>query len=108
MPGLAELRKMARYNLGLPALATGTVVPANFGRFAAILGDNKKEPEVVSPLSTMKQAVLEALAMQGNQKQPVTINISLDTRNGKRLLTKEVIDDINDIIDSTGKVPINI
>lgn len=108
MPGPAELRKMARASLGLPALATGTVVPANYGRFAAILGDNKKEPEVVSPLSTMKQAVLEALAMQNNQKQPVTINISLDTRNGKRLLTKEVIDDINDIIDSTGKVPINI
>lgn len=102
------LEKMARAALGLPALATGTVVPANYGRFAAILGDNKKEPEVVSPLSTMKQAVLEALAMQNNQKQPVTINISLDTRNGKRLLTKEVIDDINDIIDSTGKVPINI
>ena len=102
------LEKMARAALGLPALATGTVVPANYGRFAAILGDNKKEPEVVSPLSTMKQAVLEALAMQNNQKQPVTINISLDTRNGKRLLTKEVIDDINDIIDTTGKVPINI
>lgn len=104
------LRKMARANLGLPALATGTVVPANYGRFAAILGDNRKEPEVVSPLSTMKQAVLEALAMhsQGKQKQPVTINISLDTRNGKRLLTKQIIDDINDIIDSTGKVPINI
>lgn len=94
----------------IPQLATGTVVPANFGRFAAILGDNKREPEVVSPLSTMKQAVLEALAMhsQENQKQPVTINISLDTRNGKRLLTKQIIDDINDIIDSTGKVPINI
>lgn len=102
------LRKMARANLGLPTLAKGTVVPANYGNFAAILGDNKKEPEVVSPLSTMKQAVLEALAMQGKQKQPVTINISLDTRNGKRLLTKEVIDDINDIIDTTGKVPINI
>lgn len=102
------LEKMARAALGLPALATGTVVPANYGRFAAILGDNKKEPEVVSPLSTMKQAVLEALAMQAQQKQPAVINISLDTRNGKRLLTKEVIDDINDIIDSTGKVPINI
>lgn len=102
------LEKRARAALGLPALATGTVVPANYGRFAAILGDNKKEPEVVSPLSTMKQAVLEALAMQAQQKQPAVINISLDTRNGKRLLTKEVIDDINDIIDSTGKVPINI
>ena len=102
------LRKMARANLGLPALATGTVVPANFGRFAAILGDNKREPEVVSPLSTMRQAVMEALAAQGSQKQPVTINISLDTRRGRRLLSTQVIDDINDITDSTGKLPIKI
>lgn len=49
----------------LPRLATGTVVPANYGDFAAILGDNKKEPEVVSPLSTMKQAMLEALKESG-------------------------------------------
>lgn len=49
----------------LPRLATGTVVPANYGEFAAILGDNKKETEVVSPLSTMKQAMLEALKESG-------------------------------------------
>ena len=29
--------------------------------FAAILGDNNRETEVVSPLSTMKQALKEAL-----------------------------------------------
>ena len=96
-----------KYNL--PAYATGTVVPANFGRFAAILGDNKKEPEVVSPVSTMRQAVMEALALtQGKSKQPVIINLSIDTRSGKRLLSKQLIDDINDITASTGKVPINI
>lgn len=50
----------------LPRLATGTVVPANFGDFAAILGDNKREPEIVSPLSTMKQAFLEALREHGS------------------------------------------
>lgn len=49
----------------LPRLATGTVVPANYGEFAAILGDNKRETEVVSPLSTMKQAMLEALKESG-------------------------------------------
>lgn len=49
----------------LPRLATGTVVPANFGEFAAILGDNKREAEVVSPVSTMKQAFKEALAEMG-------------------------------------------
>lgn len=51
--------------LKVPQLATGTVVPANYGKFAAILGDNKREPEVVSPLSTMKQAMVEALAEVG-------------------------------------------
>ena len=49
----------------LPRLATGTVVPANFGEFTAVLGDNKREPEVVSPVSTIKQALLEALKESG-------------------------------------------
>lgn len=49
----------------IPKLATGTVVPANFGEFTAILGDNKREAEVVSPLSTMKQAIKEAVAEMG-------------------------------------------
>lgn len=55
----------------LPMLATGTVVPPRAGMFAAILGDNNRETEVVSPLSTMKQALKEALAesniSSGNQ-----------------------------------------
>lgn len=51
--------------LTLPALATGTVVPAGFGEFTAILGDNKREPEIVSPESYMKQAFLDALTESG-------------------------------------------
>lgn len=46
----------------MPMLATGTVVPPRAGMFAAILGDNNRETEVVSPLSTMKQALKEALS----------------------------------------------
>lgn len=53
------------FDFHIPRLATGTVVPANFGEFTAILGDNKREPEIVSPLSSMKQAFLEALAESG-------------------------------------------
>ena len=49
----------------IPYLATGTVIPANYGEFLAVLGDNKREAEVVSPVSAMKQAFLEALA-EGN------------------------------------------
>lgn len=49
----------------IPHLAQGTVIPANYGEFAAILGDNKRETEIVSPVSAMKQAFLEALAESG-------------------------------------------
>lgn len=49
----------------IPYLATGTVIPANYGEFLAVLGDNKREAQVVSPVSAMKQAFLEALA-EGN------------------------------------------
>ena len=48
-----------------PHLASGTVVPRQAGEFAAILGDNKRETEVVSPLSTMKEAVVEAISESG-------------------------------------------
>lgn len=50
--------------VSIPRLAQGTVVPAN-REFLAVLGDNKREPEVVSPLSTIRQAVAEALAANG-------------------------------------------
>ena len=49
----------------IPKLATGTVVPANYGEFLAVLGDNKRETEVVSPLSTIKQAVSETISDNG-------------------------------------------
>lgn len=49
----------------LPRLASGTVVPRQAGEFAAILGDNNREAEVVSPISTMKQAFIEAMRETG-------------------------------------------
>ncbi len=63
----------------VPYLSTGTVIPANYGEFLAVLGDNKHEPEVVSPVSAMKQAVLEALAERGGSgDQPQEINLYID------------------------------
>ena len=54
-------------------------MPRNAGEFAAILGDNKRETEVVSPLSTMKQAMMDALRESGNNSvnspQYITLNI---------------------------------
>jgi len=55
----------AAYSANMPRLATGTVVPPKAGEFAAILGDNNKDYEVVSPLETMKQAFKEAIGEMG-------------------------------------------
>ena len=52
--------------VSIPRLAQGTVIPPN-REFLAVLGDNTKEHEIVSPVSTMKQAFMEAmLEMGGN------------------------------------------
>lgn len=64
---------------GMPRLASGTVVPPRAGEFAAILGDNKRETEVVSPLSTMKQALKEALAESGGSRD-ITVIMEVDGR----------------------------
>lgn len=53
IPTLAEV--------SLPRLATGTVVPRQASEFAAILGDNNQETEVVSPLSTIREAVADVM-----------------------------------------------
>lgn len=55
----------AAYSNNIPQLATGTVVPPKAGNFLAMLGDNNKDYEVVSPLGTIKQAVLEAIGEAG-------------------------------------------
>lgn len=76
----------------LPRLASGTVVPPRAGEFAAILGDNKQETEVVSPLSTMKQALMEALAESGvGGSQQVVIRFEGNLAQLGRVL-KPVID----------------
>lgn len=80
----------------LPRLASGTVVPPRAGEFAAILGDNKRETEVVSPLSTMKQALMEALAESGMSggSQQVVIRFEGNLAQLGRVL-KPVIDSEN-------------
>lgn len=67
-------------SVNIPRLATGTVVPPTSGEFAAILGDNNRETEIVSPLSTMKQALKEALAESNgnNNNGNTTINLQVD------------------------------
>lgn len=63
--------------ISIPKFATGTVVPANYGEFLAVLGDNKRETEVVSPLSTIEQAVEAALSKHsfGSSQDSEVINL---------------------------------
>lgn len=74
----------------MPMLATGTVVPPRAGMFAAILGDNNRETEVVSPLSTMKQAPKEALAESNisGGNQVVKADLVLDSTKFGQLVVK--------------------
>ena len=82
----------------IPALATGTVVPPN-REFLAMLGDNKSETEVVSPLSTMKQAMLEALQESGRGGGETVLHVYL---NGRKMAV-EVVKEINNMTRETGK-----
>ena len=48
----------------IPGFAEGGVVPPN-RPFLAVLGDNRRETEIVAPYSTIKQATSEAIAERG-------------------------------------------
>lgn len=88
--------------ISLPRLATGAVVPPN-REFLAMLGDNKKETEIVSPLSTMKQALMEALQESGAAGGgDVTIVVNLDGRE----VARNTVRHINQMTRSGGKSPL--
>lgn len=74
----------------IPRLATGTVVPANYGEFAAIMGDNKREPEVVSPISAIEQAVENVLNRRGiTSSSDEDIVVEIDGREVFRATKKQ-------------------
>lgn len=90
-----NIRRLSEYRI--PALATGTVVPPN-REFLAMLGDNKNETEVVSPLSTMKQAMMEALAENGGGGEQV-FHLYID---GKQVAV-QVVKHVNQMTRESGK-----
>lgn len=70
--------------------ATGQVIPPSMSAHLAVLGDNKTETEVVSPLSTMQQAMMNALqqaGFAGNGTQEIVLN--LDGREFMRAMVKQ-------------------
>ncbi len=81
-----------------PRLAAGTVVPPN-REFMAMLGDNKTEPEVVSPLSTIRQALVEALQESGFGGGNIDVKLVVDAAT----LARVVVPKINDMTRQSGK-----
>ena len=67
----------------LIGFADGGVVKPN-NPFPVIVGDNTREPEVISPMSTIRQAVKEAIQSagvgNGASSGPIELTINLDSR----------------------------
>ena len=80
----------------IPALASGAVIPPN-RKFLAVLGDQKSGTNVETPLSTIKQAVMEALA-QGS-REPINVNLVVDGKT----LARVVVPNINNMTRAAGK-----
>ena len=76
--------------VSIPRLATGTVIPPSAGEFAAILGDNNTDTEVVSPLETMKEAMLEALQESGGNQKQIVLKFDGNLAELARILKPEL------------------
>lgn len=76
-PTIAALADMP-----IPGYATGQVIPRSMKQHLAILGDNTRETEVVSPLSTLKQALREeAMSLGlvgGGNGQEINLNLTVE------------------------------
>lgn len=91
-------------SVSVPRLAQGTVVPRSASEFAAILGDNNKETEVVSPLSTIEQALENVMARKGSGN----ITIHNVTKLNSRVLLDEMIEEAQRRMMNNGENPFNL
>ncbi len=75
-PAIAALADMP-----IPGYATGQVIPRSMKQHLAILGDNTRETEVVSPISTIKQALREeamSLGLGVGNGQEINLNLTVE------------------------------
>lgn len=80
----------------LPYLARGTVTRPN-SPFMAVIGDNPQEPEIVSPLSTIRQAVRDVVGEGGGQASNirVTVNFTGSAAQLVRMLQPQIVAETN-------------
>lgn len=84
---------------GFLGLANGAVIEPNDPQLV-LVGDNKREQEVVSPLSTIRQAVSEALVAYGNvagssSTSPKEIVLQVDGKVIARAIYDDLISESN-------------
>lgn len=75
----------------IPQFANGGLIPPN-NPFLAVLGDNTREPEIVAPYSTLKQAAGDAMDERSVRSTPVEIIVKAKdgfTRNLSFALSEE-------------------
>ena len=94
----AGLVSASRMIADAPRLATGSVIPPN-REFLAVLGDNTRETEVVSPVSTMKQAFIEAMREMGMGDGTFNFTVNLDGKT----VAKNTVKHINNMTRQAGK-----
>ena len=81
-------------NADIPGYATGQVIPTSMKKHLAWLGDNPTETEVVSPLSTIRQALREealslGLGSSSNSNQTVIAKLYLDGKQISEAVIKD-------------------
>lgn len=84
-PYAANPALMAAAQVPIPALARGAVIPPN-REFLAVLGDQKSGTNIEAPLSTIEEAVINAVAkvmaaanVNGDNDRPIIIKQYLDS-----------------------------
>lgn len=96
--------------VSLPRLATGGYVKANTPQLA-VIGDNKREGEIVAPESKIAEAVAAGFAMvlnkiQGQNKAPNERPMYLTLKLGEGTFWEGFVDYHNSIVKRTGDSPL--
>lgn len=108
--GFGNLKKMERFSL--PHLASGGYVAANTPQLA-VIGDNKREGEIVAPESKIAEAVARGFAtvlskMQGQNKAQNERPLYLTLQLGEDTFWEGFVNYHNDEVKRTGVSPLKI
>lgn len=82
-------------NADFPGYATGQVIPTSMKKHLAWLGDNPRETEVVSPLSTIEEAVINAIdkiGVSGRNTGVTPVNLTIQVALDSNILGQTMID----------------